>query len=94
MPAILRSFDLALIPLKKLDLFRGALPSKMFEAMAAEVPIIASIEGEARELVERAQAGIAIQPENPEAMACCHPTTLSRSGTIDALWAERPAIRR
>jgi glycosyltransferase involved in cell wall biosynthesis len=69
MPAILRSFDLALVPLKKLDLFKGALPSKMFEAMAAEVPIIASIEGEARELVERAQAGIAIQPESPEAMA-------------------------
>ena len=70
MPMILASFDLALIPLRKLDLFRGALPSKMFEAMAAEVPIIVSIEGEARELVERAQAGIAIQPENPGAMAC------------------------
>jgi glycosyltransferase involved in cell wall biosynthesis len=69
MPAVVGSFDLALIPLKRLELFKGALPSKMFEAMAAAVPLLASIEGEARELVEKAQAGLCIEPENPNAMA-------------------------
>ena len=69
MPSVVGSFDLALIPLKRLELFKGALPSKMFEAMAAAVPLLASIEGEARELVERAQAGLCIEPENPQAMA-------------------------
>ena len=69
MPAVVGSFDLALIPLKRLELFKGALPSKMFEAMAAAVPLLASIEGEACELVEKAQAGLCIEPENPNAMA-------------------------
>lgn len=69
MPAIIASFDLALVPLRRLDLFKGALPSKMFEAMAAAVPIIVTIDGEARELVERAQAGIVVEPEDPEALA-------------------------
>jgi glycosyltransferase involved in cell wall biosynthesis len=69
MPEILASFDVALIPLRRLDLFKGALPSKMFEAMAAGVPVVVSIEGEARSLVEKAQAGICIPPEDPCAMA-------------------------
>jgi glycosyltransferase involved in cell wall biosynthesis len=69
MPGIVGSFDIALVPLKRLDLFKGALPSKMFEAMAAAVPIIVTIDGEARELVETAQAGIPIDAENPEALA-------------------------
>jgi glycosyltransferase involved in cell wall biosynthesis len=69
MPEVIASFDIALIPLRKLDLFRGALPSKMFEAMAAAVPLVVSIEGEARILVEKAQAGICVEPENPRAMA-------------------------
>jgi glycosyltransferase involved in cell wall biosynthesis len=69
MPAIVASFDLALVPLKRLEIFRGALPSKMFEAMAAGVPILVSIDGEARAVVEKSQAGISIEPENPQAMA-------------------------
>jgi glycosyltransferase involved in cell wall biosynthesis len=68
-PEILASFDVALVPLRRLELFKGALPSKMFEAMAAGVPIVVSIEGEARSLVEKAQAGICIPPEDPYAMA-------------------------
>lgn len=69
MPAIFSAFDLALVPLKRLELFKGALPSKMFEAMAAGVPVIVTAEGEARELIGRAQAGMAIEAENAEAMA-------------------------
>jgi glycosyltransferase involved in cell wall biosynthesis len=69
MPQIIQTFDLALVPLKKLELFKGALPSKMFEAMAAAVPLIVTADGEARELLGRAQAGISVEAENPEAMA-------------------------
>ncbi len=69
MPEIIQAFDLALVPLKRLELFKGALPSKMFEAMAAAVPVIVTAEGEARELLSKAQAGISVEAENPEAMA-------------------------
>lgn len=69
MPKIISVFDVALVPLKRLELFKGALPSKMFEAMAAAVPLITSVNGEARTLVDKAQAGLYVEPEDPKAMA-------------------------
>jgi glycosyltransferase involved in cell wall biosynthesis len=68
-PAILSCFDAAIVPLKKLELFRGALPCKLFECMAAGVPVIVSIEGEAERLVKKANGGITIPPEDAQAMA-------------------------
>jgi glycosyltransferase involved in cell wall biosynthesis len=41
----------------------------MFEAMAAAVPLITSVNGEARTLVDKAQAGLYVEPEDPKAMA-------------------------
>lgn len=58
MPAIVASFDMTIIPLKKH--IPGALPSKMYEAMAAEVPIILAAEGDPQELLTRAHAGITV----------------------------------
>lgn len=55
--------------MKKLDLFKGALPSKMFEALASELPIVMAVEGEAKELIEKAQAGINVEPENAKEIA-------------------------
>ena len=46
------------------DLFKSALPSKMFEYMACEKPIIVSIKGEASKLVFESKSGISIEPEN------------------------------
>ncbi len=37
MPRIIASMDATVVPLKRLDLFKGALPSKMFEALASEL---------------------------------------------------------
>lgn len=69
MPGIVASFDCALVPLKKLDLFKGALPSKMFETLASEVPIVLSVEGEAKDLIDSANAGICVEPENEHEIA-------------------------
>ncbi len=68
MPEIYSCFDVAIIPLKRLPLFKGALPSKIFEAMAAALPIIGAVEGEARILIEKAQAGVVVEPEDAQAM--------------------------
>ena len=51
MPRIIASMDATVIPLKKLDLFKGALPSKMFEALSSELPIVLAVEGEAEKLI-------------------------------------------
>jgi len=67
-PSYLSAADVAMVPLRRLDLFKGALPSKMFDAWACHCPVLLSIEGEARRILERAQAGIFVEPESVEAM--------------------------
>jgi glycosyltransferase involved in cell wall biosynthesis len=37
MPGILKEIDISLVPLRKLELFEGAIPSKIFETLAMEV---------------------------------------------------------
>ncbi|MBL4938121.1 glycosyltransferase family 4 protein [Clostridium sp. YIM B02515] len=69
MPRLIASMDSTIIPLKKLDLFKGALPSKMFECLASELPIILAVEGEAEELIRSANAGIVVEPENSKQIA-------------------------
>lgn len=65
MPAIVSACDVALIPLKKLDLFKGAIPSKIFENLAMKKPILLGVEGEAKDLfIDEGQCGLAFEPEN------------------------------
>jgi glycosyltransferase involved in cell wall biosynthesis len=55
--------------LRRTDVFRTVVPSKMLEIMAAGRPIILGVEGEALALLERAGAGIGVAPENAEQLA-------------------------
>jgi glycosyltransferase involved in cell wall biosynthesis len=65
MPNILKEVDVALVPLRKLDLFQGAIPSKIFEALAMEKPLLLGVEGEAKKhFIDNAKAGRFFQPEN------------------------------
>jgi glycosyltransferase involved in cell wall biosynthesis len=67
--AILAS-DAAIVPLRKLDLFKGAIPSKIFENLVLRKPVLLGIEGEACDLIIReGNAGIAFEPENPADLA-------------------------
>jgi glycosyltransferase involved in cell wall biosynthesis len=68
MPALLNLAYATIIPLKRLDLFKSALPSKMFESMSAGRPIVAALWGEAAELVEEAACGLVVTPEDPNAL--------------------------
>jgi glycosyltransferase involved in cell wall biosynthesis len=68
MPELLNSADCVLVPLRDLDVFRGALPTKLFEAMACSKPIILAVRGEAEELVREADAGYCVAPEHPKAI--------------------------
>jgi glycosyltransferase involved in cell wall biosynthesis len=69
MPAIWAATDVSVILLRRNELFRKVLPSKMFEAMAMRKPIVLGVEGEAQQLLEAAGAGIAMQPENAAELA-------------------------
>ena len=68
-PKWLAAADACLVPLRKREVFKTAIPSKMFEAMAAAKPVILGVEGEAQEILADARAGIAVPPEDPEALA-------------------------
>jgi glycosyltransferase involved in cell wall biosynthesis len=70
MPAIVAASDAAVIPLKRLDLFKGAIPSKVFENLAMKKPILLGVEGEAKELfIEEGKAGLAYVPEDDADLA-------------------------
>lgn len=67
---ILEAADIAVIPLRRLDLFKGAIPSKIYETLALKKPLLLGVEGEARDLfIERGGAGWAFEPENDEDLA-------------------------
>ena len=69
MPGILKSVDIAIVPLKKLDLFKGAIPSKIFEALAMRKPLLLGVDGEARKhFIENAQAGLFYTPEDIDSL--------------------------
>ena len=58
--------DVCLIPLKNIELFKTFIPSKMFEIMACGIPIVASLEGEAADILNESKAAMVVQPDNPE----------------------------
>jgi colanic acid biosynthesis glycosyl transferase WcaI len=69
-PLFLAGADVCLVPMRKLPLFEGRLPLKMFEVMASARPFLLGVEGEARRIAEEeAGAALYVEPENAEALA-------------------------
>lgn len=63
-PAIINSLDIFLVNLKKSDLFKTVIPSKIFEGMVMKKPILIGVDGEARHIIVEAQSGLYFEPEN------------------------------
>ncbi len=63
-PNVLSLMDVSLVPLKKSDLFKTVIPSKIFENSAMQIPILLGVEGESAELVKSFSAGLCFEPEN------------------------------
>jgi glycosyltransferase involved in cell wall biosynthesis len=61
--------DVSIIHLRKNELFKTVIPSKIFESMAMGLPIIIGVEGEAADIVQREGVGLPVEPENALAMA-------------------------
>ncbi len=58
--------DASIIHLKRSDLFRSVIPSKLFECMGMGIPVLHGVEGESAAIVEREGVGLLFQPENAE----------------------------
>lgn len=63
-PVFLASSDCAIISLS--TNIKEAVPSKMYEAMASEMPLIVISEGEASNIVKEGFAGLCVPPKNLE----------------------------
>ena len=68
-PAYICASDACVVLLKKNDIFKTVIPSKMLEFMSCARPVILGVEGQARKILEEAQAGICIEPESPSELA-------------------------
>ncbi len=67
---VIQAMDVGIIPLRKLDIFRGAIPSKIFEILCLKKPVLLGIEGEAKALfIEEGESGWAFEPENAGELA-------------------------
>lgn len=66
-PALLAASDVALVSLGVS--IPGAVPSKIYEAMASRLPILLVADGEAARRVESAQCGLVVPPGNAAALA-------------------------
>lgn len=78
--------DMGTSVLKNVETFKTVYSNKTFDYMACKKPILMAIDGVSRDLVEQADAGIFVQPENPEDFALkikqylLNPSEIKRQG--------------
>ncbi len=69
MNEVYATLDLALVSLKKSELFTTVIPSKIFEIAAMARPVLISVDGEARAIVEASGGGVFVPPEDVDSMS-------------------------
>ncbi len=94
-PAWLASLDLLLVMLRDLAVFETVIPSKIFEFLALERPVVLAARGEIRRLVAESKAAFVIDPEDPDALARAirhvrtHPAEAAARARAGREWVER-----
>ena len=68
-PSYICASDACLVLLKKTELFKTVIPTKMLEFMSCARPVILGVDGQARAILEEAGGGLVIEPENSDALA-------------------------
>jgi hypothetical protein len=68
-PSFYSIADIALVPLRNIPLFDSFIPSKMFEIMAMGRPIVASVRGEARQILKDSGSALLCEPEDYRSIA-------------------------
>ena len=68
-PAYINVSNVCLVMLKDAPLFKTVIPTKMLEAMACARPVILVVDGQARKIMEEAQAGVFVRQGDVEHLA-------------------------
>lgn len=66
MPDWIASIDLLLVMLRDLPVFETVIPSKIFEFLAQERPVVLAARGEIRRMMDEAGGALVIDPENED----------------------------
>lgn len=66
---VLSAADIGIMVHRGTQQITGSRPNKLFDYMAAGLPIVSNISGECQRLIEEAGAGIHAPPEDPSALA-------------------------
>lgn len=72
--------DVCTVVLDKAPLLSEFIPSKIFEMMAMERPVVASVSGESAQIIEEAGAGIVVAPGEPDETASAIHSLIDQPG--------------
>ena len=67
--AYMAASDALLVPLADEAIYQKFIPSKLFDSMAAGRPVLLAVDGEARRILDQAEAGLYYAPESGEALS-------------------------
>jgi glycosyltransferase involved in cell wall biosynthesis len=78
-----------IVPLKDLEIFRGAIPSKIFDPLAMGIPVLLGVDGECRDIfIDRAGAGWYFKPEDEASLAKAIQTALDNTADVQEFGAK------
>ena len=90
----LSAADVCLVTLKDIPLFDGAIPTKLIDYMACARPVLCGIRGEARRILDTAQAGLGFEPDDDRQLARLISELLDDQGCRERLGANGLAFVR
>ncbi len=99
MPDWIASIDLLLVTLRDLPVFETVIPSKIFEFLAQERPVILAARGEIRKMMTEAGGALVIDPENTDQMVAAiesvmeNPAEAADRARAGRLWVEKDFVR-
>lgn len=99
MPDWIASIDLLLVLLRDLPVFETVIPSKIFEFLAQERPVILAARGEIREMMQEAQGALVIDPENEDQLVAAieevmeKPAEAAARARAGRMWVEKRFVR-
>lgn len=99
MPDWIASIDVLLVMLRDLPVFETVIPSKIFEFLAQERPVILAARGEIRRMMEEAGGALVIDPESEDQLVAAieaviaDPESARRRAEAGRRWVESSFLR-
>lgn len=69
MPSVLKTADIAIVSFRNIPILATNSPNKLFDALAAGLPIIVNSAGWTKDIVENNRIGFYVDPEKPEELS-------------------------